>query len=117
MPRISTSTDLSTGATQIVFEYNGVDDESGRNSNFNRKFYPRLQYNSRAIHFDAKDSLFIDLSTSATQSAVKYNKIDEGDKLVKKLSKSWKIVKKFKKPQKSEKSAKTIGSEECLLKH
>ena len=37
-----------------------------------------------------------------------------GDKSVKKLSKSWRIVKKVQKLQKSEKFAKTIGLEERL---
>ena len=56
-------------------------------------------------------------STSATESAVKYDEVDGSGKLVKKLSESRKIVKKSKKPQRSEKFAKAIGSEERLPKH
>ena len=56
-------------------------------------------------------------STSATESAVKYDKVDSSGKLVKKLSKSRTIVKKSKKPQRSEKFVKAIGLEDRLLKH
>ena len=53
---------------------------------------------------------------------VKYEEVDRGrsgavGKLVKKLSKSRRIVKKSKRPQRSEKFAKAIGSEERLPKH
>ena len=43
MLKTSSSTDLSTSAAQIVFEYDGVDKGGDRNSDFNRKFHPRLQ--------------------------------------------------------------------------
>ena len=56
-------------------------------------------------------------STSATESAVKYDELDGGSKLVKKLSGSRKILKKLKKPQRSEKFTKAIGLEERLSKH
>ena len=58
-----------------------------------------------------------DSSTSTTQSAVKYDEVDGGGKLVEKSSESRKIVKKSKKPQRSEKFAKAIGSEERLPRH
>ena len=52
---------------------------------------------------------------------VEFDGVDIGDdavgKLVKKSSKSWRIVKKSKKPQKSKKFAKVIGLEERLPKH
>ena len=65
-----------------------------------------------------------DSSTSATQSAVKYDEVDAGGKSVKKSSKSrQKVVKKSKnrqriqKPQRSGKFAKVIGLEERLPRH
>ena len=38
MLRTSTSTDSSTSATQIVVEYDGVDDSGGRSGDSDRKF-------------------------------------------------------------------------------
>ena len=120
MLRTSSSTDSSTSMTQIVVEYDGVDNGGGRSGDFDRKFHLKLQYNSRAIHpltSMLRTSSSTDSSTSATQSAVKYDEVDGGGKLVEKSSKSRKIVKKPKKPQRSEKIAKAIGSEERLPKH
>ena len=60
----------------------------------------------------------MDSSTNETQSAVKYDEVDDVGKPVKKLSKiCQKVVKKSKKPQRSEKFAKTIDLEERLPKH
>ena len=56
-------------------------------------------------------------STSATQSAIKYDEVDGSGKLVEKSSESRKIVKKSKKPQRSEKFAKAIGLRDLLPKH
>ena len=78
MLKTSTSTDSSTGATHIVVEYDGVDDEGGRSGHFDKKFHPRLQYDSRATHLDAQDELINDSSTSATQIVVKYDEVDGG---------------------------------------
>ena len=36
--RISSSANSSTSSTQIMFEYDGVDDGDGSNSNSNRKY-------------------------------------------------------------------------------
>ena len=74
------------------------------------------------IHLEAQDECINDSSTNAARVMVKYEEVDGGrsgavGKLVKKSSKSRKIVKRFKKPQRSEKFAKTIGSEERLPKH
>ena len=74
------------------------------------------------IHLRAEDERINNSSTSATRVLVKYEEVDGGrsdvvGKLVKKLSKSRKIVKNSKKPQRSEKFVKAIGLEECLLKH
>ena len=38
MLKMSSSTDLSTSATQIVVKYDGVDDGSGRMGDSDRKF-------------------------------------------------------------------------------
>ena len=38
-------------------EVDGIDDGGGRNSDFDRKFYPKLQCGSRATHLDAQDEL------------------------------------------------------------
>ena len=43
MLRTSSSIDSSTSVTQIVVEYDGVDDGGGRSGDFDRKFHPRLQ--------------------------------------------------------------------------
>ena len=95
MLRTSSLTNSSTSMTQIMFEYDGVDDGGGRNGDFNRKFHQplilRLKTNSST-----------DLSTSVPQSVVKYDKVDAGGKLVKKSSKSRRIVKKSEKPQRPE---------------
>ena len=39
------------------YEVDGVDDSGGRSGDFDKKFYPRLQYGSRATHLDAQDKL------------------------------------------------------------
>ena len=49
-----------------------------------------------------RTSLSTDSSTSATNSVVKYDEVDDSGKFVKKLSESRKIVKKSKKFQRSE---------------
>ena len=89
MLRTSTSTDSSTSATQIVVEYDGVDDGGGRSGDFDRKFHQPLTSRLRT-------SSSTDSSTSVTQSVVKYDEVDASDKSVKK------VVKKSEKPQRPE---------------
>ena len=36
-------------------EIDGIDDDDSRIDDFDRKFYPRLQYGSYAIHLNAQD--------------------------------------------------------------
>ena len=55
MLKTNSLSDLSTSATQIVVEYNGVNDNSGQSGNFDKKFHSRLQYNSRITHLDTQD--------------------------------------------------------------
>ena len=38
-------------------EVDGIDDGGGRSGDFDRKFYPRLKYGSRATHLNAQDKL------------------------------------------------------------
>ena len=38
-------------------EFDGVDDGGGGSGDFDKKFHPRLQYSSRATHFDAQNEL------------------------------------------------------------
>ena len=68
-----------------------------------------------------RTSLSTNSSTCAAQIVVEFDGVDAGGggdgKLVKNLSKSWRIVKKPKKPQRSEKIAKAIGSNERLPRH
>ena len=47
----------STSVTQIVVEYDGVDDGGGRSGDFDRKFHLRVQHDSRTSHLDAQDEL------------------------------------------------------------
>ena len=89
MLRMGSSTNSSTSMTQIVFEYDGVDDGGGRNGDFNKKFHQPLTSRLRT-------SSLTDSSTSVTQTMVKYDEVDAGDKSVKKSSKSRKIVKESK---------------------
>ena len=96
MLRTRASTNSSTSVTQIIVEYDGIDDGGNCSGDFNRKFYQPLTSRLRT-------SSSTDLSTSVTQSVVKYDKVDGGGKSVKKLSKGQKIVKKSEKPQKPEK--------------
>ena len=68
-------------------------------------------------HLEAQDERINDSSTSAARVMVKYEEVDGGrsgavGKLVKKSSKSRRIVKKSEKPQRPEKFAKAIGSKE-----
>ena len=122
MLRTSSSTDSSTSATQIAVEHDEVDaggklvemlskvEESS--SDAPKSLCPLVPRTSMLRTSSSTKS-----STSATQSAVKYDEVDGSGKSVKKSSKSRRIVKKSKKPQSSEKFAKAIGSEERLPKH
>ena len=49
---MSSLIDLLTSATQIIIEYYGIDDGGDYSSDFNRKFFPRLQYDSRVTYLD-----------------------------------------------------------------
>ena len=113
MLRTSSSTNPSTSVTQIVVEYDGVDDGGGRSGDFDRKFHQPLTSRLRT-------SSSTDSSTSVTQSVVKYDEVDAGGKSVKKSSKSrQKVGESSKSPKnlKGLKVAKVIGSEELLPKH
>ena len=124
MLRTCSSKDSLTSVTQIVVEYDGVDDGDGCSGDFDKKFHPKLQYDIRATYSLTsilRASSSTDSSTSMAQIVVKFDGVNTGggaiSKLVKKSSKSRRIVKKPKKPQKSKKIAKTIGPKERLLKH
>ena len=82
-----------------------VDGDGGDNGGHNNEYTSRL-----------RTSALTDLSTDAAQVKVQYNEVggdgSASSKLVKKLSKSQRIVRKSKEPQKLEKSAKSIGLEE-----
>ena len=56
--------------TQIVVEYNGVDDGGGHSGDFDRKFHQPLTLR-------LKTSSSTDSSTSMTQSVVKYDEVDD----------------------------------------
>ena len=135
MLRTSSSTDSSTSLTQIVIDYDGVDDGGGCSGNFNRKTSTSTDISASAAQIGVdyngvddgatssilKTSSSTDSSTSAAQIVVEFDEISAsggaGGKSVKKSSKSGKIGKKSKKSQRFEKFAKVIGSEEHLLKH
>ena len=55
MLRTSLLANSSTSVTQIVVEYDGVDNGGGRSGDFDRKFYP--SYNSCTTHLDTQDEL------------------------------------------------------------
>ena len=122
MFRTSSSTDSSTSATQIAFEHDEVD-AGGKSVEMSSKVEelssdaPKSMCPPVPRTSILRTSSLTESSTSATQSAVKYDEVDGGGKSVKKSSKSRRIVKKSKKPQRSEKFAKAIGSEERLPKH
>ena len=122
--RMSLSTDSSTSMTQIVVQYDGVDNGISCNSDFNKKFYLKLPYDNRTTHLltlALRTSSLTDSSTSVAKIMVEFDGVDTSvgavSKLVKKLSKSWRIVKKPKKPQMSEKIIEAIGLQECLPKY
>ena len=82
MLRTSSSTNSSTSVTQIVVEYDGVDNGSGCSGDFDRKFHQSLTSRLRT-------SSSTDSSTSVTQSVVENDEVDGAvGKLVRKLSKS-----------------------------
>ena len=126
MLRTSSSTDSSTSATQIVVEYDGVDDGSGRSGDSDRKFVVSSHivltfrcssdFYRRSIQEFSKiaspltsmlwTSSSTDSSTRAAPIVVEHDGVDDGGGGVGKSSS------KVEKPQRPEKSAKSIGSEE-----
>lgn len=61
MLKTSLLTELLNNATQIVVEYNRVDNSGSHSGNFERKFYLRLWYDSRATHLNAQNKLINEL--------------------------------------------------------
>ena len=57
---IESITRLGKGGVRVSSDGNkngNHDDGSGCNGDFDKKFYPRLQYNSRTTYFDAHNKL------------------------------------------------------------
>ena len=122
MLRTSISTNSSTNLTQIVVEYDGVDDGGGRSGDFDRKTSTSTDSSASAAQIGVdyngvddgatslifKTSSSTDASTSAAQIVVEFDKVDASSvadgKSVKKSSKCRKIVKKSKKLQKLKKN-------------
>lgn len=55
--KTSSSTNSSTSATQIVIKYDKLNDDGSYDSDFNKKFYSKLQYNSCITHLNDQDKL------------------------------------------------------------
>ena len=93
-----------------MIEYDGVDDGSGRNGDFNKKFYSRLQYNSRITHpltSMLRTSSSTDLSTSTAQIVVEFDEVDMVVVLLGCRSKSCQKVEKVSKSPKKLKDLKS----------
>ena len=79
MLRTSSSTDSSTSLTQIVVEYDGVDDGSGRSGDSDRKYLsdaPKSMCPPTPLTLMLRMSLSTDSSTSAI--VVEYDGVDDG---------------------------------------
>ena len=70
-----------------------------------------------ATHLNAQDELINRLINECNPECGQVYKVDNGGKLVEKLSKSRKIVQKSEKYQRSKEFAKIIGSKEYLPKY
>ena len=122
MLRTSSSSDSLISVTQIAIKHDEIDAGS-KTVKMSSKVKESSSDTPKSMRLLVPRSSMLrtssstESSTSAIQSAVKYDEVDDGGKLVKKSSKSQKIIKKFKKPQSSEKFAKAIGLEKRLPKH